>query len=58
MKHLAEDLALLVALTSMDEERRAEFQPLIAQVRRMELTLREIYAESEETVIYAKFGRV
>ena len=36
---LAEHLALLVALTSMDDERRAEFHGLIARVRRQELAL-------------------
>lgn len=60
---LAEHLALLVALTSMDEERRAEFHGLVAQIRRQELTLRSIYADAEESgaappnVVHVEFRR-
>lgn len=55
---LAEHLALLVALTSMDDERRAEFHGLIARVRRQELTLLSVYADTpERNVVHVEFRR-
>ncbi len=57
---IAEHLALLVALTSMDDERRAEFHGLIARVRRQELTLLGIYADAQEgkpNVVHVEFRK-
>lgn len=56
IRSLAEHLALLVALTSMDDERRAEFHGLIAQIRRQELTLIEI-SDSIPNVVHVEFRR-
>ena len=55
---LAHELALLVALTSMDVERRTEFHALIARVRRLEMENEAHHiAFPVETVVYVDFRR-